>query len=259
MAMATLLSIITVVYNAQSTLQRTIDSVRSQTWTEHIEHVIIDGASTDGTLDILQHYKKSNPKLSISIVSEPDKGLYDAMNKGLHKAKGTYVCFLNAGDKLHDPHTVEQAFVSAGLGTGSETGKDKPQIGIIYGDTDIVDNNGKYLHKRHLNPPEYLTWQSFKQGMLVCHQSFYARRDICCDYDTRYRLSADVDWCIRVMREGERKGLANHYTHTVLTDYLDEGMTTRNHRASLIERFKVMTQHYGLIPTVVRHITFLFR
>ena len=247
------LSFITVTYNAASTLERTLLSVEAQTCGADIEHLIIDGASTDDTLNIAQAYKQRNPDRDITIVSEPDHGLYDAMNKGLHRAKGDYVCFLNAGDKLHDPHTVEHIIGQV------QTDAAKGIFAVIYGDTDVVDNDGKFLRKRHLTPPEQLTWRSFSNGMLVCHQSFYARRELCPDYNTAYRFSADVDWCIRVMKAGARRGLNNYHTHTVMTDYLDEGMTTRNHRASLIERFKIMSNHYGFLLTTLKHFTFLFR
>ena len=133
------------------------------------------------------------------------------------------------------------------------------QIGVIYGDTNIVDNHGNYLRQRHLNAPEQLTWRSFQEGMLVCHQSFYARRTLCPPYDLQYRFSSDVDWCIRVMKAGEEQGLTNLNMHSVLTDYLDGGMTLKNHRASLIERFRIMVHYYGLMTTVWNHFLFLFR
>ena len=93
------ISIITVTYNAEATIGRTMESVAQQTHPD-VEHLIIDGASTDRTLDIARRY----PHAIIS--SEPDKGLYDAMNKGLKKATGDYLCFLNAGDKLHSKETL---------------------------------------------------------------------------------------------------------------------------------------------------------
>jgi glycosyltransferase involved in cell wall biosynthesis len=244
------LSIITVTFNAEATIERTLKSVEEQTYRGFIEHLIIDGASTDKTLSICEAYKKRNSVTDVTIVSEPDKGLYDAMNKGLRLAKGEFVCFLNAGDKLHDPKTIEDVF----------DGLDNPDgIGVIYGDTHIVDNEGRFLRFRHLNAPETLTWKSFKHGMLVCHQSFYARRELCVPFDTRFRFSADVDWCIKVMKGGCAKNLKNHNTQMVLTDYLDSGMTTQNHKASLLERFRVMTRHYGLPSTLCHHFLFLFR
>jgi hypothetical protein len=132
---------------------------------------------------------------------------------------------------------------------------------VLYGLTDIVDGEGKFLYHRRLQPPAQLSWQSFRQGMLVCHQAFYARTDIAknLQYDTRYRFSADVDWCIRVMREAERMNLPLVPVGIVTANYLEEGQTTKNHRASLFERFRVMCRHYGFFQTVALHFWFLIR
>ncbi len=245
-----LLSVITVTYNAEHTVERTLESVERQTYRGFIEHVIIDGASKDGTAGIVKAYKDRNPAINVTFISERDEGLYYAMNKGLRIAKGEFVCFLNSGDKFHDARTIEDVFDNL---------DSVDDVGIIYGDTDIVDDYGRFLRHRHLDAPANLTWKSFKRGMLVCHQSFYARRDICVPYDTEYRYSADVDWCIRVMKEGEKRHLKNINTQMVLTDYLEGGMTRKNHIASLLERFRVMTRHYGFLTTVWSHFTFIFR
>lgn len=97
--------------------------------------------------------------------------------------------------------------------------------------------------------------ESFKQGMLVCHQAFFARRDLVEPYDLRYRFSADFDWCIRIMKKAD----VLHNTHLTLIDYLNEGMTTRNHKASLKERFRIMSRHYGWASTVIHHLWFVLR
>lgn len=250
-------TLITVTYNAEATLERTLRSVAEQSY-PHIEHILIDGASKDRTVEIAKNY----PHLA-KVVSEPDRGLYDAMNKGLRLATGDYVCFLNAGDKLHGADTLTKISLSLTLpkreGTMSEPspfGGDGGGLpGVLYGHTDIVDDEGNFQHPRRLSPPEQLTWKSFKQGMLVCHQAFYARRDLCPEYDTTFRFSADFDWCIRVMKQTDN---LVHLPFTV-ADYLQEGMTTRNHRASLIERFRLMCRHYGVLPTLAQHLWFIIR
>ena len=249
------ISIITVTYNAEATVERTLESVAQQTYPD-VEHLIIDGASTDRTLEIAKKYPHA------IIISEPDKGLYDAMNKGLQRATGDFLCFLNAGDKLHCKETLEHVAESLERYASLENpGKpEKPAaIGVLYGDTDIVDAQGKFLRNRRLTPPEHLTWRTFKDGMLVCHQAFYINRQIALPYDLQYRFSADFDWCIRCMKEGEKRGMENLYIHEPLADYLAEGMTTANHKASLKERFKIMAKHYGLLPTIGQHIWFIFR
>lgn len=243
------ISIITVTYNAEATLERTLQSVAQQTHPD-VEHLIIDGASTDRTLEIARQYPHA------IVFSEPDKGLYDAMNKGLQRATGDYLCFLNAGDKLHSKETL--AHLASSVSNSVSVSNDSP-IGVLYGDTNIVDAQGQFIRNRRLTPPEHLTWRSFKEGMLVCHQAFYINRQIALPYDTNYRFSADFDWCIRCMKEGEKRGMKNLYIHEPVADYLAEGMTTANHKASLKERFKIMAKHYGLLPTIGQHIWFIFR
>lgn len=234
-----LFSVITITYNAAATLPPTLRSVESQTFTNY-EYIVVDGASKDNTVALVE----ASP-LHTRLISEPDKGLYDAMNKGLKMAEGEYLIFLNAGDAFHSPDTLQQV--------ADAIGNNRP--GVVYGETAIVDADRNFLMMRRLKAPEKLTWRSFKNGMLVCHQAFIARRDIAPMYDLQYRYSADVDWCIRCMKQTNQ--LLN--THLTLIDYLNEGETTRHHRASLKERFAVMCRHYGTIPTVLRHIGFALR
>lgn len=242
------ISIITVTYNAASVLKRTLDSVKAQSW-QQIEHLIIDGASKDETVSMAETYK-AQCLYEVVILSEPDKGLYDAMNKGLRLATGDYLVFLNAGDTLHAANTLETIVRSA-----------QPLPGVLYGDTAITDEQGNFLHLRRLRPPKKLTWKSFRQGMLVCHQAFYALTDIAKNlpYDPRYRYSADVDWCIRVMKEAQKRQLPLVNTQAILADYQEEGQTTIHHRDSLKERFDVMRRHYGLFTTVMMHLWFAVR
>lgn len=244
-----LITIVTVTYNAEGTLERTLKSVEMQTH-GNVEHIIMDGASKDGTLAIAQAYKERNDDRDIRIVSEPDKGLYDAMNKAIAIAKGEYICFLNAGDKLHNPQTLEFIVHIA---------QHNPDAGVIYGDTDIVDDNGMKLRERRLSPPKRLNWRSFKNGMLVCHQAFYAKRSIVPAYNLSYRFSADFDWCVRIMKKAATMSMPLVNSHLTLADYLSEGMTTANHKASLKERFAIMRKHYGLFTTLVQHAWFFIR
>jgi glycosyltransferase involved in cell wall biosynthesis len=236
-------SIITVTYNAEKVLEDTIQSVIFQTY-RNVEYIIVDGASKDHTLEIVNKYHNRINK----VISEPDKGLYDAMNKGIQLATGDYLCFLNAGDKFHDSDTLQKIVHTL-------KGQELPDV--IYGETAIVDEEGHFLHMRRLSTPAHLNWKSFKQGMLVCHQAFFANRELAINhlYDLQYRFSADFDWCIRIMK----KAKCLHNTRLTLIDYLNEGMTTKNHKASLKERFCIMAKHYGLISTILHHGWFVIR
>lgn len=253
-------SVVTITYNAAGVLQRTLDSVLRQTY-EGVEHLIIDGASTDATLQMAEAYKAasddSENEHKVIIQSEPDHGIYDAMNKGLTQASGDYVVYMNAGDFFPADDTLEQIAHRCGL---NQTPSDELP-GVLYGLTNIVDGEGRFLHPRRLVPPARLTWRSFRHGMLVCHQAFYARTDIAknLQYDTRYKYSADVDWCIRVMREAERAALPLRNIGIVVANYTEEGQTTQHHQESLRERFSVMARHYGYVSTVLMHCWFVVR
>ena len=193
-------SIITVSYNAGEIIEDTIQSVITQTY-HHIEYIIVDGASTDNTLSVIEKYKS----FISTVISEPDKGIYDAMNKGLNLATGDYICFLNAGDSLKEDETLLKMVHSINT----------PGLpDVLYGQTALVDINRHFLRMRRLTAPEVLTWKSFKQGMLVCHQAFFAKRTLAEPYDLQYRFSADFDWCIRIMKKSQNL----HYTHLTLID-----------------------------------------
>ena len=245
-------TVATVTYNAAAVIKRTLDSVEEQNY-PYVEHIIIDGNSHDGTLAEFLRYQERNAREArheVNAVSEPDKGIYDAMNKALAMATGDYIIFLNAGDRFHSPDVLSRVVACADADTG-----------VIYGDTDIVDLDGAFLRHRRLSPPKRLTSRSFLSGMLVCHQAFFARLSVAkkVNYNLRYRFSADYDWCIRVMRRAERAKLKLVNSGIVVADYLDGGMTVKNHRKSLWERFEVMARRYGIIRAVAMHVWFVVR
>lgn len=236
-----LFSIITVTYNASHAIVPTVKSVKEQTC-QLFEHIIVDGKSVDDTIALARQQGVEN----ITIVSEKDRGLYDAMNKGLDLATGDYIIFLNAGDRFHSSRSLQEIADAA-------LGDEDP--GIIYGQTDIVNSSGDRLADRHLRAPKKLTPESFRNGMVVCHQAFVVLKKIAPKFDLRYRFSADYDWCIKCLRASRR----NVYIDDVLIDYLNEGVTTHNRRASLVERFKIMSKNFGFFPTLFRHLGFLNR
>jgi len=129
------------------------------------------------------------------------------------------------------------------------------QIDILYGETAIVDDNGSFLCMRRLKTPQSLTWRSFKQGMVVCHQAFIIRREIVEPYDLSYRFSSDFDWCIRMMKKAD----CIYNSQLTLINYLHEGITTANRKASLKERYHIMVKYYGAISTFFSHGWFVLR
>lgn len=226
-------SVITVVYNGANTLERTIKSILSQTY-PFVEFIVVDGASNDGTLDLIENYASGISKW----ISEPDSGLYDAMNKGLAMASGDFVWFINSGDEIAGPDVLESIF-------SGNTDAD-----IFYGETIVVNNEGKVLGNRRLKPPANLTWKHFKRGMLVSHQSVIIRKSICDNYDTRFRFSSDYKWVLSALI----KSTKNINTQMVLSRFLEGGLTRKNIVPGLKERFRIMSDAFGFFSTLLSHI-----
>ncbi|MBR2201671.1 MAG: glycosyltransferase [Bacteroidales bacterium] len=219
------ISIITVVYNSEKYIRRTIESIVGQDYPA-IEYIIIDGKSKDTTMQIVNEYRD---RIAV-VVSEPDKGLYDAMNKGLRLATGSYVLYINSGDALSSPTLLSDIF------------NDVPaDSDVIYGDTQITDEDGNILHNRRHRPPEQLTWRDYKRGMLVCHQSFIAKRTLCDEYDTNYRYAADYDWCLNILLKSR---VVTNYGKDISL-FMDGGQTKRTIVPGLKERYRIMCKYYG--------------
>jgi len=231
------LSVITVVYNNVKDIERTMLSVLGQTY-KAIEYIVIDGQSTDGTLQVVEKYKSSLAK----IISEKDKGIYDAMNKGISLATGNYIIFMNSGDEFYANDTVEQVFAS---------GNDAD---IYYGETEMMDEQGNNLGRRRHAAPDVFTWKSFKYGMSISHQAIYIKRSLVEQYDSKYQLSADIDWILKATKKAKKIVNVQRY----VAKYLVGGMSKKKHRQSLLERFDIMKKHYGLIPTIFNHAVIAF-
>ena len=226
------LSVITVVYNNAKHIERTMLSVLNQRF-KNIEYLIIDGGSNDGTLQIIEKYKNRITKL----ISEPDKGIYHAMNKGLALAEGEYVLFMNSGDEIYAENTVEQVFASA------------PSADIYYGETEMFNENGESLGQRRHRTPKHFNWQSFKYGMSVSHQAIYVKRRLTQPYDLSYKYSADIDWIIKIAKKSSN--IVN--THFYLAKYLAGGVSKKKHLASLKERFCILGKYYGFAGNIINH------
>lgn len=227
-------SIITVTYNAVTLLERTIASVAAQTY-PNIEYIVVDGASTDGTLDMIERFAED--EVIERWVSEPDAGIYDAMNKGLGLAKGEYVWFMNAGDTIFEPDTLAKAMAT-------EMGGD-----VYFGEAMTLDEAGKHLGLRLPRPPKRLHWRSLQRGMVVSHQAFILRRSIATAYNLKYRYCADIDWVIQGLKRAKK--VVN--TNQTLCTFLVGGFSKKHERRSWKDRFDVLTKHYGLITNVLNH------
>lgn len=228
-----LVSIITVVYNGEKHLENTINSIINQSY-KNIEYIIIDGASKDRTIEIIKRYESKISKW----ISEPDKGIYDAMNKGLQIAKGDYVWFINAGDEIYSSDTLKNIF-----------DKSTTFADIYYGETEEMEESGERIGMRRLKTPEQLTWKNLSMGMVVCHQSIIVKKEIIENYNINYKYSADIDWMINVLKKSE--GIIN--TKLILSKFKTGGISRNNIIKSLKERFKIMAKHYGFFTTLFNH------
>lgn len=241
-----LLTIITITYNAEQFLNRTLNSVQAGLSclleSQKVEYLLVDGKSSDSTLEIARHY----PFLS-KIVSEPDRGLYDAMNKGLALANGKYVWFLNAGDEIFDPGTLKNLFEAFAS-----------DADVYYSDAMLVRENGTEVGLRsQFTPhslPDNLKWQDFALGMKVCHQAFIAKKAVAPLYDIE-NLSADIDWEIECLKKAQQI----HFLNMPLCRYLVGGLSIQNHRRSLTDRFQVLRKHFGLLPSIYNHFRIFVR
>lgn len=207
-------SVVTVCYNAGDILEDTIKSVVSQTHGD-VEYIVIDGASKDGSVDII---KKYSDRIAYW-VSEPDKGIYDAMNKGIQAATGDYIIFMNAGDRFADDRVLENAATRL----NGET--------VVSGRWRRCYPNGLTKEAR----PRKI--ETMRREMPICHQSTFVRADYHKThlFDTSYKFSADYGFFYKAWREGE----AFSYIDILVADFLEEdGVSAKNIAESVKERIK---------------------
>ena len=220
-------SVITVVFNCADTIERTIQSVLTQE-RNGIEYIIIDGGSMDGTVDIIKKYEKE-----ISYwVSEPDKGIYDAMNKGIGHANGTWISFINANDWYES-----NAFEIFGRAIA-----DNPDASIIYGLVNRVWNGQK---NGYIGTEKKIDVEELHFGNKYCHQGLLIKRQLFEKYgmyDTNYKLLADYEWLLRV----HEKGVHPMVLTDVVANYTAGGVSESE--TGLLESCKISLLYYKNHP-----------
>lgn len=235
-----IVSIITVVYNNAKNLEKTINSVRNLSY-PNIEFIIIDGGSTDDSISIIN----KNKDIISKSISEKDKGIYDAMNKGLRLSEGDYVWFLNGGDEPYSADILNRIF------------EINNEADFYYGDTEMIDDEGSSFGKRTLKtPPENLNWTDMINGMVISHQSIIVRKFLCEDYNINYKYVADIDWTIRVLKKC--RSIIN--TKLIISKFLIGGFSRKNTIRSIIERYKMLTVYFNPVKVFFNHfkITYMF-
>lgn len=226
-------SVVTVCLNAEAHIRTAIESVLGQTF-HGIEYLIVDGGSTDGTLDIIRELE---PRFCgrMRWTSEPDDGLYDAMNKGVAAATGALVGTLNADD-FYEADAVERA-VEAWLAV--------PGTGVVYGDLRTIDGQGV---QKVLQTPESVTARQLQSDMTLHHPATFVASEVYAvlgAYDTRYRIAADYDFLLRCVDAGVLFTRAP----AVLTNFSLGGVSNRAVRAADRESTRVRIAH-GVNPAV---------
>lgn len=258
------LSIITVVRNSKELFLQTLESVKNQTY-QNIEYVVIDGNSTDGTKELIEQ----NQEFITTWISEKDKSLYDAMNKGLKLSTGDFVWFLHAGDVIPTNETVENVINDIFDRNKSENQSEINDIDFIYGKVKIksIENSTgndtiSFSDYHKIAPTESklvsLGYKNFLEGMVICHQAMLVRREIAPFYDLDFRLAGDIDWSIRLFKEIEKRKKTKQenrvkQTELVIAYFLAGGISTSQKKKSLQERFKIFQKHIGFVGAVWQH------
>ncbi|MES3001702.1 MAG: glycosyltransferase family 2 protein [Pseudomonadota bacterium] len=183
------ISVVTAVMNRAETLGDALRSVQGQKW-RNIEHIVIDGGSTDGSRDILQANRDQIAKL----VSEPDHGLYDALNKGIAAATGDVIGFMHADDEYASPYTLDRV----------ASAFEDPSVEAVYGDLVYVSKKDPSRVVRYWQAGRYRR-EHLEQGWMPPHPTFYVRREVYARlgaFDTRFRIAADYEHMLRLLWRG---------------------------------------------------------
>mgnify|MGYP001156622142 FL=1 len=223
-------SIITATLNSAKTVEETIQSVLLQTY-PRIEYLIVDGGSTDGTLDILERYRPSLAR----VISEPDNGIYDAFNKGIAASSGEILYFLNSDDSLADSGVVEH-FV--------RRFREWPEVWAIYGNVRVREGDRELILGRSL------TVEDFRRGEYPQQPAMFVRRRVfekLGPFDTRYRIAGDIDLIARLYLEpGERI----RYDNRVVSNFRRGGISSRydTRIEGMREAEGILRRHFGEAP-----------
>lgn len=223
-----LLSIVTVVYNDAENLKKTIDSVRSQSFRDY-ELIVIDGKSTDRTLEIIE----SNKEHITSWISESDSGIYDAMNKGIKTANGKYIEFLNAGDVYADTKSLEYLFLN-----------NDSDYDLMYGDINLYGESGEFLCQVPMRDFTLENLKKFGTGT-VNHQAFFIKREITPFFSNKYRLKGELDWYFDILSQN-RVVKFKHYALPVI-EYRQGGKGYRQFWRNLYEWLCLIQSRFGMV------------
>lgn len=219
-----MISIIVVCYNEEKRIGETLESIFCQTYSDY-ECIIVDGGSSDGTLDKIEQYRKrfEEKRILMKILSEPDKGIYDAMNKGVSLSAGNWINFMNSGDCFHDAEVLRRVAAqmqdNKSIVIGRVIGYDG-YLGRLYESQDIKD---------------------LEKGMAFCHQAIFAKRELLVvhPFDLRYRICADYEWLLDMYLQNTEIECID----VIVADYDADGISNKNAELSRDEMKRIQEKH----------------
>jgi len=226
------ISIVTVTYNAANYLEQTIQSVIAQDY-PNIEYIIIDGASTDGTVEIIKKYEHSLRYWT----SEVDQGIYDAMNKGIKVATGEWINFMNAGDSFCERNTVSQVVLHC-----------PHDVDILFGDIYLCCDNTREYRKAPGLSKAY-------EGMFCWHQAMFSKTDICKKnlFDTSFKIAADYDFAMKCLHAGYKF----YYVHMAVANFLNGGVSSQELLKARIEDIFIQSKYLENMEDIFAKASFL--
>ncbi len=236
------ISIITVVLNNKDTLQETIDSVASQDY-EEIEYIVVDGKSVDGSLELIKDY---HPNLIDKFISERDRGIYDAMNKGVEMSTGDFIYFLNSDDTLYNSRVI---------GSVVEGIKKNPQYDYYYGGVISQNIFGSQSYNILLKE---IPDRSIKLGQNIRHQSIFVRRKLFSQlggFSLDYKVNADYEWECRLVKN-QKKG---KFLNILIANYNQTGFSSKGTWSQYKEKRSIIRKHFGFLAGLIFSIKGFFK
>lgn len=236
------ISVVTVCYNSEKVIERTVQSVVNQTF-DDFEYIIIDGASTDKTLEIIEHYQLKTDK--IKIFSEKDKGIYDAMNKGISRSTGDYIVFLNADDVFLHENVLK--LVSERINDGKD---------LYYGDLIFLEKSTGKLNNRKQNNVNYV----YLCGGMLFHPAIFASKKLfekIGNFDTQYKIVADYDWILRALVKNKASCKYIDMPITVFADGEGASSNPKNRELHKNERKSVQKKYFS--STMILFSNFMYK
>ncbi len=224
-----LITVVTVVYNGEEHLEQTIQSVIEQTY-DNVEYIIIDGGSTDNTVNIIEKYEDQIDYW----VSEPDGGIYYAMNKSIQLVLGEYVIFMNAGDW----------FINSVIVGNIAKRVEEQKVDYIFGDLNRIDSDGNIeIHKGDI--------KTYKKYTPIGHQALFVKRTVLKEipFDTQYRIMADYDMMIKFIKQRR----TYIYTDSVIANFVLGGISSMDSGKDK-ERFHIQYKNFGLLIAIAGYI-----